>query len=294
VLSIASPSCGVSGVRLMRVCRRADPHQVHDLAVSIRVQARDGTTQSAGTNAEILDSKTMENAIFALAKDTPPEIGEEQLEQFGQRLADYFMDNHAQLARVSVDLAECPWERLPVGARPHQHAFSANIGGGERTASVHVWRGGATVASGFFGVKLLRTVSESFSGFQQDPFASAPVSSCGLLACQLGVTWLYGAAEPSFALCYQGVRQLVLEAFASQQSHSVQHLLHAIGEAALSGYDEISEVRLALERFQHELVDLSRFGLENRDEVFQARAEPSDRFELTVLRQPEGAPPEFP
>lgn len=282
-------SYGASQVRLLKVTRGSNRHEVKDLAVSVSVEGDFMPALTSGDNREMLDARTMENAVFALAKDVPPEIGEEQIEHFGRRVADYFLDNHPQFSRARVEVSENIWDRLPVGPQPHHHAFRQG-NHAQRTTRVEVSREGASIVSGIAGLMLLRTVREEFGGYTQDPFASS-AGDGGLLACRLSATWLYRDVDVPFALYYQGARQLLLEAFAEHESHSPQHLLYALGEAVLSGYEEIGEVRLVLEQFHHALTDLSRFGLENRNEVFQRAANPSARFELTVRREAAADPP---
>lgn len=287
---LSGNSYGASHVRVLKVARHSDRHEVKDLTVSVTVEGNFLPAYTAGDNADMLDARTMENAVFALAQDTPPEIGEEQIEQFGRRLADYFLDNNLLVSRACVDLSEASWGRLPVGPRSHHHAFSGEASE-RRTARVRVWRGGVSVESGFADLRLLRTVGEAFAGFKPDPFATAPASASGVFACRLIAAWTYRAPEVPFALYYQGARQLLLEAFAEHDSHSPQHLLYTMGEAVLSGYQEIAEVHLQLDQVRYALVDLSRFGLDNRNEVFAPSSAPSDRFEVTVRREaPAGEP----
>ncbi len=290
---LSDNSYGASQVRLLKVGRRSDRHEVKDVTVSVAVEGDFASAHTAGDNAEMLDARTMENAVFALAKDVPPEIGEEQIEQFGRRLVDYFLDNNSQLTRARVDLSEMAWGRLPVGPRPHHHAFSAEAAT-RRTARIIAQRESASIESGFADLALLRTVSEAFEGFKQDPFAMASTGASGVLACSLSASWLYGQTDVPYAVYYQGARQLLLEAFAEHDSHSPQHLLYAMGEAVLSGYDEIARVKLTLEQIRYALADLSRFGLDNRNEVFQPAAAPCDRFEVTVGRNAAPSEPQQP
>lgn len=287
---LSDNSYGASQVRLLKVGRRSDRHELKDLTVSVSVEGNFAPAHTAGDNAEMLDARTMENAVFALAKDVPPEIGEEQIENFGRRLADYFLDNHPQLSHARVEVSESAWGRLPVGPRPHHHAFKREPGA-RRTAAVHVWREGIAIESGITQLELLRTVSETFAGFKEDPFATQTASSGGILACRLSAAWRYSDAEVPFALYYQGALQLLLEAFAEHESHSPQHLLYAMGEAVLSGYEEVSEVRVTLDQLRYTLADLSRFGLENRNEVFVPASAPADHFQVVLRRDRASAEP---
>ncbi len=290
MVQLSDNSYGASQVRLLKVGRRSDRHELKDLTVSVSVEGNFLPAHASGDNAEMLDARTMENAVFALAKNTPPEIGEEQIEHFGRRLAEYFLDGNLQLSRAQVSLAEAAWGRLPVGPRPHHHAFHSESDA-RRTARVTVWREGLTIESGFANLVLLRTVSEAFGGFKQDPFATGDSDGRGIFSCRLAANWRYAEPEVPFALYYQGARQLLLETFAEHESHSPQHLLYAMGEAVLSGYEEVAEVRLSLEQLRYSLADLSRFGLDNRNEVFTPASAPCDHFEITLQRDTPQPPP---
>ena len=285
---LSDNSYGASHVRLLKVSRRSDRHELKDLTVSVSVEGDFRLTHMSGDNEGMLDARTMENAVFALAKDTPPEIGEEQIEQFARRLAEYFLDGNAQLTRAAVDVSEAAWERLPVGPRPHHHAFGGEKGA-RRTARVSVWREGIAIESGFEDLVLLRTVSEAFGGFKLDPFAGGTGDAPGIFSGKLRATWLYREPDVPFALYYQGARQLLLEAFAEHEPHSPQHLLYTMGEAVLSGYDEVTEVRLELEQLRYSLADLTRFGLDNRNEVFCPLVSARDRFAVRVRRDGEAS-----
>ena len=78
---------------------------------------------------------------------------------------------------------------------------------------------------------------------------------------------------------------MLLETFAVHESASVQHTLHAMGEAALAAMPEVTDIRLSLPNKHHMLVDLSPFGLENNNEIFVATEEPFGLIEATIRRR---------
>jgi urate oxidase len=80
------------------------------------------------------------------------------------------------------------------------------------------------------------------------------------------------------------IRQALVETFAAHQSRSVQHTLHAMGEAALNACADVSEISLSLPNRHHVLVDLQPFGLDNPNEVFVATDQPYGLIEATVRR----------
>ena len=80
------------------------------------------------------------------------------------------------------------------------------------------------------------------------------------------------------------VRAVLVETFAGHQSASVQHTLYAMGQAVLATVAEVARIHLVMPNKHHLPIDLSRFGLENRNEIFVATEEPHGLIEATLVR----------
>jgi len=76
-----------------------------------------------------------------------------------------------------------------------------------------------------------------------------------------------------------------VSAFAGQTSKSVQHTLYAMGEAVLANVAEIADIELTMPNKHCLLVDLSRFGQDNPNEVFVPIDEPHGYIEARIRRQ---------
>jgi len=274
---------GVSRVRLLKVGRRSDRHEVKDLTVSLTLDGDFGAEVASVDNRHLLAPETLRNTIQALALNTPPEIGEEQIEQFGARLADYLFAGHPALTSVTVEVTEAAWARLNADGKPHPQAFVRGVDE-QRTAHVTATRASMHFDVGFDGVFLLKTAPTSFTGYKQDPFTSPSETGDALLAGTLTASWRYNSADIPFAAVWHGTRQALLDAFAAHQSRSPQHLLHALAQAALASYDEIAGIYLALRRRAWPLADLSRFGLDNRNELFLPADAPESVTEVRLIR----------
>jgi urate oxidase len=57
-----------------------------------------------------------------------------------------------------------------------------------------------------------------------------------------------------------------------------------MGDAVLAAFDDVREIHLVMPNKHHILVDLGRFGLENRNEIFVPTPEPYGLIEATVRR----------
>ena len=62
---------------------------------------------------------------------------------------------------------------------------------------------------------------------------------------------------------FAGVRNVLLETFASTHSLALQQSLYAMGEAVLEQFPEVAEIRMSMPNRHHFLQDLSAFGLDN-------------------------------
>lgn len=269
---------GKSQVRLVTVRRHPDHHALQDVTVAIALEGDFEAAYRHGDNAGVLPTDTMKNTVYAFAAEQPVE----EIEDFGLRLSGHFLANAPGTVRVAVDLTEHLWERLEAGGAPHPHAFR-RAGAERRTARVVRDREGVRVVAGIEELVVMKTARSAFAGFPRDRYTTLPETRDRLLATAVEASWRYHRPDLSFGELWQDVRRRLLETFAGHDSLSVQHTLHAMGEAALE-VPEIEEIRLVLPNKHHLPVDLSRFSLENRNEVFVATEEPYGRIEAVVRR----------
>ena len=64
----------------------------------------------------------------------------------------------------------------------------------------------------------------------------------------------------------------------------MQYTLYRIGRAVLEGFGEVQRIHLSFPNKHHILYDLSRFGMENDNEIFHATSDPYGLIEGTVER----------
>jgi urate oxidase len=271
---------GKSGIRLVKVHRRGDSHDIADLTVSVHFEGEFAAAHVAGDNADVLPTDTMKNTVYALAKSHPLS----DIESFGLDLGKHFLVGNPGVSRVTVTIVEHPWERLAVKDRPHPHAFR-RAGQEVRTAVVTRTREGAVVEAGLDGLLILKSTHSAFSGFRRDKYTTLKETRDRIFATSVAARWRYSGTDVGFKTVGRGVRQTLLETFAEHASESVQHTLHAMGEAVLERHAEIEEVRLSLPNKHHILADLLPFGLENQNEIFVATDEPYGLIEATLMRK---------
>ncbi len=272
-------SYGKSLIRLFKVTRRGDRHDLSDLTVAVRFEGDFDEAYVEGDNERILPADAIRNTVHALA------VGRalDSIEAFGLALAEHFLSHHPQLSRVRVELAEHRWERMGVGGRPQGHAFLQ--GGPERrTAAVTSNGEQIAVVAGIDQLPILKTAGARFEGYLADRFTAPEPDDDRILAAMLTVRWTYTRPDVTFGPYWQGVRQLLLESFVQHTSQSMQHTLYAMADVVLASFDDIAEITLELPTQEYRPVDLSRFGVRNANEVYLPSPEPDSLVKATVTR----------
>src|SRR6516165_6182017 len=95
---------GKSSVRLVKIRRSADPHEIIDLTIDVSLEGAFDRVYTDGDNSACLATDTMKNTVYAFAK----EHRLEHVEAFASTLAEYFSQKPGvSLARIQT--AEHAW-----------------------------------------------------------------------------------------------------------------------------------------------------------------------------------------
>jgi urate oxidase len=271
---------GKSGVRLVKVTRRGDRHDVQDLTVNVRLDGEFEASYIMGDNTMVLPTDTMKNTVHAFAR----RYGGGDIEEFAIALTERFLESHEAVARARIDVAEAPWQRIAVGEKPHGQAF-ARAGDERRTAVVTRTRTEVTVAAGIRQLALLKTGHSAFQDFLRDEYTTLPDATSRVIGTVLQASWRYGRLDVPYGTLWHSVRRHLLETFAQHESLSLQHTLYAMADAVLENQADVVEIQMALPNKHHLLIDLAPFGLDNPNEVFVPTDEPFGLIEATVRRR---------
>lgn len=277
--ALSRTSYGKSRIRLVRVTRHGDRHDVRDFTVAVAFEGRYDTSYTDGNNADVLPTDTMKNTVYALAARDG--VGEP--EAFAAALGRHFIERNPPLDRVHVDIVEHTWGRLAIGDREHGSSF-VRRGPETRTARVTTDRQKSTISAGITDLVIMKTSHSAFAGFPRDAFTTLPETTDRLFVTALTATWEYRDSDIEFVSVFRSVRRTLLETFAEHDSLSVQHTLHAMGQCVLDSIDAIASISLEMPNRHHLPIDLTRFGLENRNEVFVATEEPHGLIKATLSR----------
>jgi urate oxidase len=278
---LAENAYGKSRVRLVKVKRKGDWHDFREWTLEILLEGDFESCFVAGDNSKILPTDTMKNTVYAMAGNSSAE----GIEEFAQELLDFFLERNAQVSAGRIRVWEKGWEHLVAGGKPHPSTF-VQASGERQTTEVAAKRGREmTVHSGLEHLVILKTSGSEFAGYIKDPLTTLPESHDRLLGTSLSAKWKYSAANASFSVLRTTIRKTLLDVFAEHYSKSVQHTLYAMGEAVLGAVPEVEDIELEMPNIHCLLVDLSRFGQENHNEIFVPIDEPHGTIKARLRRQ---------
>jgi urate oxidase len=271
---LAADTYGKSRVRLMKLSRHADRHDLKEVTLQILFEGDFASCYEAGDNSKILPTDTIKNTVYVLARQH--EIL--AIEAFAECLIEYFLRNNPQVSVVRVEITEHLWSRIT------STAFTR--ASGQRTAVVTGTRDAVTISAGIDDLLVLRSAGSGFEGYIKDQYTTLPETSDRIFQTALVAVWRYSkSCSIDFNAQWEGIRAAILDTFATHDSRSVQHTLHAIGQQVLAEFPDVAEIQLTMPNKHALLVDLSRFGLDNSNEIFLPTDEPSGYIEAKLVRR---------
>lgn len=287
MIELGPNTYGKSAIRLVKVVRGAERHQVRDLTVAIALEGDFAAAHVEGDNALVVTTDTMKNTVYAFAPDHLTGA----IESFGEVLARHFAEL-PQVARSVVTIEEHSWD--PIGDAPDAFVRDRTS---TRTAVVTATADATTVEAGIADLTVMKTARSAFAGFPRDRLTTLPETDDRIMATKISATWRYaptGGAPAAGATdhdrLFEAIGGTLLEVFAAHQSASVQASIWIVGRAILERHPEVVEVTMTLPNLHHWLVDLSPFGQTNRREIFVSTTEPHGLIQATVRRGEPGGP----
>ncbi len=270
---------GKSRVRVLKVLRDGATHTLKELDVSVRLSGDFESSYTSGDNSKVVLTDTMKNTVNVLAKDA---LGEET-ERFAIVLARHFLEKYAQVQRVTIKTWERLWDRLEIDGTPHPHSFT-HVQGARPTVQVAASAGSLMVQSGIEDLLLLKSTASSFKDYPKDEFTTLPETDDRVFATSLAAGWTWSREPAGYRAGNKTILDALVRPFALNHSPSVQTTLFQMGEAALAACAQIDRVHLAMPNKHYPPIDLSRFGRENRHEIFLPTDEPHGQIEATLTR----------
>lgn len=277
---LAENRYGKSRVRLARVRRHGERHDFREWTVEILLEGEFASCFTEGDNRKILPTDTIKNTVYLLARNSPAET----IEEFGKELLAFLLRRNPQLCGGQVRIQEKCWERLTVEGKPHPTTFVQSSGERQTTEVTATREGRTGVRSGLENLVIMKTAGSEFVGFVKDELTTLPEATDRLLGTAARASWSYTFDDLPFASLRQQIRNTLLRVFAEHQSKSVQHTLYAMGRAVLEGVADVQDIQLTMPNIHCLLVDLSRFGQDNPNEIFVPIDEPHGSIEARLRR----------
>lgn len=280
-ISLGQNNYGKSEVRVFKVRRDADRHEVWDLNVRVVLEGDFEAAHTEGDNSKLLATDTMRNTVYALAKDHLTG----SIEDYGLELVDHFLKAGPTVTDCRIEITQYLWDRIEVDSRFHEHSFVRRRG--ERKAKLSGDEGGGRkVEAGIDDVYVLKTTNSGWEGFLRERFTTLPETNDRILATIVTAKWEYDATDADFDRLWNGVLDTTLRTFTDHYSPSVQNTLYRMGRAVLEEFPEIDRIWYSFPNVHHVPYDLGRFGIENGGEIFHATRDPYGQIEGWVERRP--------
>ncbi len=281
MISLAEDRYGKARVRLVRVKRRPEGHDFREWTLEILFQGDFATCFTEGDNSNILPTDTMKNTVYSVARNSSAAC----IEDFAKELIDFFLGRNAQVSSATIAISEKPWEHLRAGGKTYPTAF-VQSGGELQTSKVNRAQDGKfSVVSGLQNLIVMKTADSGFQGYIRDSLTTLPETADRLFGTAVRADWTYVAPDVAFASSREKIRETLLAVFAEHASKSVQHTLYGMGEAVLEKVREVDEIELTMPNIHCLLVDLSRFGQDNPNEIFVPTDEPHGTIQARLRRK---------
>ena len=279
-IKLGSNAYGKNSINLSRIIRHDSRHEFQQISVDVQLTGDFEKAHTLGDNSMILPTDTQKNTVYALAREkfTGP------IESFGLALANHFLHENKHIEAVRIDIHEFPWHRINIANTSHATAF-INDGLEKRYTRVVMQRNSTAITSGIKDLLILKTTKSAFKDYIRDRYTTLKETDDRILATQCEIMWDYTSSDHDFNALFDNIRESLLKTFADHDSLSVQHTLYAMGEAVLKQFDAVKEIHFAMPNKHHIPVDLSPFGLENKNEVFVATNEPFGFITGSVVRE---------
>lgn len=275
---LSKNSYGKSQVRLSKVTRHKDRHDLIELSVNIELHGDFAESYTKGDNSRIVATDTMKNTVYALAANHPLE----DIETFSESLVEHFLSRFAHISAASVDIQQDRWVRID---QQHPHTFVS--GGNEKRICRVVGDRAASAmhrTGGIDGLVVVKTTNSSFTGYLRDQFTTLPETNDRIMGTSIRAEWIYTPGRHDFNSVHERTRAAIIAVFAKHFSKAVQETEYEMGKAVLDACPEITEISLTLPN-QHRIpVNLQPFGLQNKNEIFVPQDEPFGLIKATVRR----------
>ena len=281
MIELAENRYGKSRVRLMKVVHGPHGNDLRDWTVQVLLTGDFDSAHYEGDNSKILPTDTMKNTVYSVARKSSAT----SMEDYAKELADFLLGRNQQVSSASVSIESTMWKRLTVDGKPHPTSFMRGSGEVQTTIVSREQGAAFQIHSGFKNLVVMKTADSGFEGYIKDELTTLKETSDRLFCTAVTSEWRYTNTTLDFDATRKSLREAMLKTFASHKSKSVQETLYEMGKSALEAVAEADQIDLIMPNKHCLLVDLSRFGQDNPNEIFVPTDEPAGHIEARVRRK---------
>jgi urate oxidase len=151
---------GKGRVRVMRIHREGDRHEVSQLNVKAMLDGDFAPAFTSADNSTSVSTDTIKNVVNVVARENTGLCTEE----FCQVLAKKYLDLYPQAVSVAITAHETKWSRLSFGGEPHPHSFILDSNG-KPFVEVTATRSGSTMVSGIDGFTFMKSTQSGWENY---------------------------------------------------------------------------------------------------------------------------------
>ena len=266
---------GKSCVKVAKVIKHPSHHDFKEFTVDIQLYGDFLDSYTIPDNQNVIPTDTMKNTVYVLAK----QYSMENPVEFGVDLTNYFLKKFSHVSKVAVEITEVLWNRIILeNGKQHTHGF---VDKQTHNNKCFVINNGQEidVRAGIVNLSVLKTKGSSFDGFLVDEYTTLKPANDRIMATKGNIFWRYDNLFDLKAInhneIYSKIKKLAVETFASHDdSKSVQHTIHLIGNNVLNLIKEIQTIEINLPNSHYILANIANFGFENDNEIFVPSPEP--------------------
>jgi urate oxidase len=281
MIELAENRYGKSRVRLMKVTHHEHGHDLREWTVQVLLKGDFDSAHLDGDNSKILPTDTMKNTVYSIARTSTAN----SMEDYAKELADFLLGRNPQVESASIRVESTLWKRLTVDGDPHPSAFMRGSAERQTTSVERAQNAAFHILSGLDDLVLLKTANSGFEGYIKDSLTTLPETKDRLFGTAVRAEWRYLSSDLDFDSVRTIIRETMLETFANHESKSVQQTLYAMAQSALEDAPQIDEIKLTMPNKHCLLVDLSRFGQDNPNQIFVPTDEPHGYIEARIRRK---------
>jgi urate oxidase len=271
---------GKSRVRLMKVTRGPKGNDLREWTVQVLLTGDFDTAHYEGDNSKILPTDTMKNTVYSVARQSSAIA----MEDFAKELVEFLLGRNPQVSAVSVAVEGTMWKRLTVDGKPHPTSFMRGSGELQTTTVSRARDGDFRIQSGFTNLVVMKTADSGIEGYIKDELTTLKETSDRLFCTAVTAEWRYTVHTLAFDAMRTALREAMIKTFANHKSKSVQETLYEMGKSGLERVAEADQIDLTMPNKHCLLVDLSRFGQDNPNEIFVPTDEPAGHIQARVRR----------